>query len=85
LRALCREHLARYEVPGRFEFVKQLPRSPLGKMLKYRLRGTDEPRTKAPQPLGHAAEVQSESRTPNSELLSPGSAVSAASSDKEVL
>ena len=34
LRALCREHLAPYEVPAHFEFVDKLPRSALGKLLK---------------------------------------------------
>jgi len=43
LRALCREHLAPYEVPSRFEFVDSLPRSGLGKMLKYRLRDGQTP------------------------------------------
>jgi long-chain acyl-CoA synthetase len=38
LRALCREHLAPYEVPQEFEFLKELPRSPLGKLLKRELR-----------------------------------------------
>ena len=38
LRALCREHLARYEVPQQFEFLTELPRSPLGKLLKRELR-----------------------------------------------
>lgn len=38
LRALCRKHLAPYEVPGQFEFLKELPRNPLGKMLKHQLR-----------------------------------------------
>jgi hypothetical protein len=38
LKALCREHLAPYEVPSQFEFVKELPRSPLGKLLKRELR-----------------------------------------------
>ena len=38
LRSLCREHLAPYEVPQEFEFVKELPRSPLGKLLKRELR-----------------------------------------------
>jgi len=38
LKALCREHLAPYEVPTHFEFVKELPRSPLGKLLKRELR-----------------------------------------------
>ena len=38
LKALCREHLAPYEVPSQFEFVKELPRSALGKLLKRELR-----------------------------------------------
>ena len=38
LRALCREHLSPYEVPEEFEFVAELPRSPLGKLLKRELR-----------------------------------------------
>ncbi|MCG3178582.1 MAG: Long-chain-fatty-acid--CoA ligase [Phycisphaerae bacterium] len=38
LRALCREHLGPHEVPRRFEFVQRLPRSALGKLLKYELR-----------------------------------------------
>ncbi len=38
LRALCREHLAPYEVPKQFEFADALPRSPLGKLLKRELR-----------------------------------------------
>jgi long-chain acyl-CoA synthetase len=38
LRALCREHLAPYEVPMRFEFVSAIPRSLLGKALKKELR-----------------------------------------------
>ena len=38
LRAICREHLAPYEVPKLFEFADALPRSPLGKLLKRELR-----------------------------------------------
>jgi long-chain acyl-CoA synthetase len=38
LRALCRQHLATYEIPSRFEFIDQLPRSALGKVLKKELR-----------------------------------------------
>ena len=38
LRALCREHLARYEMPAEFEFMAELPRSALGKLLKRELR-----------------------------------------------
>lgn len=42
LRALCREHLAPYEVPGRIEFFDALPRSAIGKILKHELRQRDE-------------------------------------------
>ena len=47
LRALCRQHLAPYEVPQRIIFRNQIPRSALGKALKAALRTelTDEPRT----------------------------------------
>ena len=38
LRALCRQHLAPYEVPSKFEFMAQIPRSVLGKALKKELR-----------------------------------------------
>jgi long-chain acyl-CoA synthetase len=38
LRALCREHLAPYEVPAVFEFTERIPRSALGKVLKKELR-----------------------------------------------
>jgi long-chain acyl-CoA synthetase len=38
LKALCRQHLAPYEVPLKFEFVETIPRSALGKVLKKELR-----------------------------------------------
>jgi long-chain acyl-CoA synthetase len=38
LRALCRAHLAPYEVPAHIEFIDKLPRSALGKLLKRDLR-----------------------------------------------
>jgi long-chain acyl-CoA synthetase len=38
LRALCREHLAPYEVPADVEFVDALPRTGLGKLLRKDLR-----------------------------------------------
>jgi long-chain acyl-CoA synthetase len=38
LAALCREHLAPYEVPSTFQFADQIPRSALGKVLKKDLR-----------------------------------------------
>jgi len=34
----CRMHLAPYETPRKIEFVDALPRSYLGKVLKYRMR-----------------------------------------------
>jgi long-chain acyl-CoA synthetase len=40
LRALCRQHLAPYEVPATIEFAPSIPRSPLGKVLKKQLRAT---------------------------------------------
>ena len=47
LKALCREHLARYEVPAEIEFLDELPRSALGKLLKRELRN----RPAAPPPV----------------------------------
>jgi len=38
LQGLCRDHLAPYEVPSKFEFTDQIPRSVLGKVLKKDLR-----------------------------------------------
>jgi long-chain acyl-CoA synthetase len=39
LEALCRERLASYKVPVRFDFVPALPKNPTGKILKKELRG----------------------------------------------
>ena len=50
LRALCRKHLAHYEVPAHFEFVEQLPRTPLGKLQRQRLRENSHGRNGAPEP-----------------------------------
>jgi len=38
LRALCEENLAPFKVPARWEFVATMPRSPLGKIQKFRLQ-----------------------------------------------
>ncbi len=38
--AFAREHLVRYKAPRRVEFVDQLPRDPMGKVLKRELRTT---------------------------------------------
>lgn len=37
LRTWCSERLARYKVPARFEFVKQLPENAAGKIVRYKL------------------------------------------------
>jgi long-chain acyl-CoA synthetase len=51
LRTLCREHLAPYEVPARFEFIEQIPRNILGKALKKVLREQlNKPADPPPQP-----------------------------------
>jgi long-chain acyl-CoA synthetase len=62
LRALCREHLAPYEVPARFEFMQQIPRSPLGKVLRKDLRG--RPATVA-EGNGAAAGVDEDGNDPD--------------------
>ena len=53
LRSLCRLHLAPYEVPQVFEFAGELPRSPLGKLLKRELRKPPPP---APAPAAVTVE-----------------------------
>ena len=41
LKAFCRERLAPYKVPSRWEFVSELPKSPIGKVLRRKLRERD--------------------------------------------
>jgi long-chain acyl-CoA synthetase len=36
--AHCREHLAAYKVPSQIIFVDELPKSPIGKILRRELR-----------------------------------------------
>ncbi|MBT5415043.1 MAG: hypothetical protein HOK81_10625, partial [Rhodospirillaceae bacterium] len=38
LTALCREHLAGYKKPRRYEFAESLPLSPVGKIMRRALR-----------------------------------------------
>jgi long-chain acyl-CoA synthetase len=38
--AHCREHLAAYKVPRSVEFLDELPKSPIGKILRKDLRAT---------------------------------------------
>jgi fatty-acyl-CoA synthase len=39
VRRHCQERLARYKIPVHFEFVKEFPRTPLGKVAKHQLEG----------------------------------------------
>jgi benzoate-CoA ligase len=45
LRQWCKQHLRRYEYPHVVEFVEDLPRTPTGKVQRYRLREAEEART----------------------------------------
>ena len=60
LRALCKEHLAPYEVPAVFEFIDKLPRSPLGKLLKRDLitpaAGQNQTQENAKEPAAKSEE-----------------------------
>ena len=38
VKAFCREHIAPYKVPSRWEFVTDLPKSAIGKVLRRKLR-----------------------------------------------
>jgi acyl-CoA synthetase (AMP-forming)/AMP-acid ligase II len=40
LRALCREQLAEFKVPRRFVIARDLPRGPIGKILKRLVKGS---------------------------------------------
>ena len=74
LRALCREHLAPYEVPSSIEFVKELPRSPLGKLLKRELRKAPEVSVD-PARASAAATNVSNQVTPEENKPGPGAPV----------
>ena len=43
----CKEHLRRYEYPHVVEFVEDLPRTPTGKVQRYKLREAEEVRDDA--------------------------------------
>ena len=45
LRAWCKDNLRRYEYPHVIEFVEDLPRTPTGKVQRYKLREAEEVRT----------------------------------------
>ena len=40
LKDFCRERLVQYKVPGKFEFVDELPKTQIGKVLRRVLRQT---------------------------------------------
>ena len=44
LRQWCKQHLRRYEYPHVVEFVEDLPRTPTGKVQRYKLRETEQVR-----------------------------------------
>ena len=44
LRGWCKEHLRRYEYPHVVEFVEDLPRTPTGKVQRYKLREAEQVR-----------------------------------------
>jgi benzoate-CoA ligase family protein len=44
LRAWCKDHLRRYEYPHVVEFVEDLPRTPTGKVQRYKLREAEQVR-----------------------------------------
>jgi long-chain acyl-CoA synthetase len=51
LKSFCREQLAPYKVPSRWEFVSELPKSAIGKVLRRKLR---EREVNAPNPVAVA-------------------------------
>ncbi len=54
LTAFARERLAGYKLPRRIEFVRELPRTPTGKVLKRALRARSE-RARSPEPTTTSA------------------------------
>jgi long-chain acyl-CoA synthetase len=42
LKGFCREHLAHYKVPAKYEFVKELPKTQVGKVLRRVLREAED-------------------------------------------
>jgi fatty-acyl-CoA synthase len=53
LRAYCREHLAAYKCPQRWEFLDAFPLTPSGKIQKFKLRE----RLSSPSPAGTSADA----------------------------
>src|SRR5205823_9736092 len=67
MKAQCRVHLAPYEVPMRFEFVENIPRSLLGKALKKELRKLPPP---SPPPTSEEDKPQvADGKAPQKQLV----------------
>jgi len=54
LRGWCKEHLRRYEYPHVVEFVEDLPRTPTGKVQRYKLREAEQVQATLAGAAGHA-------------------------------
>jgi len=72
LQTHCRKYLAPYEVPSRIEVVDELPRSGLGKLLKYRLKSAEQPSNEDPP------DSKSDDDLPAAEESSPAGSASEA-------
>lgn len=57
LRQWCKQHLRRYEYPHVVEFVADLPRTPTGKVQRYKLREAEAGRHPAAPTRAHAADL----------------------------
>jgi benzoate-CoA ligase len=57
LRQWCKQHLRRYEYPHVVEFVDDLPRTPTGKVQRYKLRESEAGRHPAASGTAHAADL----------------------------
>jgi benzoate-CoA ligase family protein len=57
LRQWCKQHLRRYEYPHVVEFVEDLPRTPTGKVQRFKLREAEARQHPAAPASAHAAEL----------------------------
>jgi benzoate-CoA ligase len=57
LRLWCKQNLRRYEFPHVVEFVEDLPRTPTGKVQRFKLREAEAERSPVAASTAHAAEL----------------------------
>jgi benzoate-CoA ligase len=57
LRQWCKQNLRRYEYPHVVEFVEDLPRTPTGKVQRFKLRDAEAGRSPVAAPTAHAADL----------------------------